>query len=264
VRKKEEGQMLPSLKQQRGMVHSGAFLAWIGRLALLIGALICFTAGAQAQTNITFTASGTGGDGALDAQADFTISNGQIQVTITNLLNPSTIKSIGQSVSDLSFTLSNAPGTNGTNTATGQLADVTKTGGFVTDVPGTPSRWISSTHGGFHITGDTILLEAIGHGKPTELILPSDTGGVYPMGNASLFEHSPNTDGPATFVLPLTGVTDSTTISKVQFSFGTTPDTFLAGTPVSVTPEPTSMLLFGTGLLGVGFLVRKRLLLPAL
>ena len=254
--------MLPPLQQRRGMVQSGAFLAWIGRLALLIGALICFTAGAQAQTNITFTATGTGTDGALDAQADFTISNGQINVTINNLLNPSTIISIGQSVSDLSFTLSNAPGTNGTNTAAGQLADVA-TGGSVTDVSGTPGRWISSTTGGFAITGDTILLEALGHGSPTELILPSDGGGGYPDANASIVVHSPSTDGPATFVLALTGATDSTTISNVQFSFGTGPDTFLDGTPVSVTPEPSSILLFGTGLLGIGFLVRKRLSLPA-
>jgi hypothetical protein len=258
MRKKEDGQTLRAIQLQRGMVQSEAFLVWFGKLALLIGALICFTAGARAQTNITFTASGTGGDGALDAQADFTINNGQIKVTIINLLNPSTIKSIGQSVSDLKFTISNAPGTKGNSTAAGQLADVAA-GGKVTDVSGTPSRWISSTHGGFAITGDTILLEAIGHGSPTELILPSDGGGGYPDANASIVVHSADTDGPATFTLALAGVTDSTTISNATFSFGTSPDTFLAGTPVSVTSEPSTMLLFGTGFLGVGFLVRKRL-----
>jgi hypothetical protein len=259
MQKKEGGQLLRAIQQQRGRCQSGECLVWIGKIALLIGALICFTAGAQAQTKITFNASGSGGDGALDAQADFTISNGQIEVKITNLLNPSTIVSIGQSVSDLKFTISNPPGTNGTNTATGQLVDVAKKGGSVTDVTGTPGRWISSTTGGFAITGDTILLEAIGHGSPTELILPSDGGGGYPKGNASLFVHSADTDGPATFILSLSGVTDSTTISNATFSFGTSPDTFLAGTPVAVTSEPSSMLLFGTGFLGIGFLVRKRL-----
>ena len=258
MRKMEDGKMLPGLQQQRGMVQSGVFVAWIGKLALLIGALICFTAGARAQTSITFNASGTGGDGALDAQADFTISNGQIKVTITNLLKPSTIESIGQSVSDLRFTISNAPGMKGSMTAAGQLVDVAN-GGKVTDVSGTPSRWISSTTGGFAITGDTILLEAIGHGKPTELILPSDGGGGYPDANASIVVHSADTDGPATFILSLAGVTDSTTISNARFSFGTSPDTSLAGTPVSVTPEPSSMLMFGTGFLAVGFFVRKRL-----
>lgn len=207
-------------------------------------------------SEVTFTVKGSGSDGSLAAEATFTISNGEIEVTITNTLNPATIISIGQAVSDLSFKVSNSPGKDTGNTATGQQVNVSKKGGSVTDVPGTPGRWVSSSKGGFSISGDTINLEAIGHGQPTELILPSDGGGGYPDSNSSIDVHSPNTDGPATFTLDLSGVTSSTTISDVQFSFGTGPDKYLPGT---VTPEPASMLLFGTGLLSIGFLMRKRL-----
>jgi PEP-CTERM motif len=208
---------------------------------------------------ISFTASGSGSDGALKAEATFLVSNGEIQVTIGNLLDPKTIVSIGQSISDLSFTLSNAPGTLLSATAVGQQVNVDNSaGGKVTDVAGTPGRWISSTTGGFKMTGNTILLEAIGHGQPNELILPTDSGGFYPDANSSINVHEPDTDGPATFTLFLSGVTSTTTISGVTFSFGTGPDKFLDGTlntdinPLSTVPEPASMLLLGSGLIGAG------------
>jgi hypothetical protein len=208
---------------------------------------------------VPWTASGVGSDGALHAEADFTVSAGQIQVTITNLLSAATIISIGQSVSDLSFTLSNAPGALGTATASGQLVNVA-VGGGITNVSGTPARWINSAiGGGVTISGNTVTLEAIGHGQPNQLILPADGGGGYPDANASIRVHSPDTDGPATFTIDLAGVTDLTTITAVTFSFGTGPDTFLDGTPGGPSvPEPTTLVLLGSGLLGLCYARRRR------
>jgi hypothetical protein len=45
-------------------------------------------------------------------------------VTLTDLLTPAQVRSAGQALSDLSFTLSNAPGTQGALTASGQLANI--------------------------------------------------------------------------------------------------------------------------------------------
>jgi hypothetical protein len=74
-------------------------------------------------------------DGPLAASADFTFNSGVLTVTISNLLSAATIRSLGQTVSDLSFTLSNPPGTLGTTSAAGQLANI-GSGGSVTNVAG--------------------------------------------------------------------------------------------------------------------------------
>jgi hypothetical protein len=225
----------------------------------LFGAVIlCAVAARPVKADIEWTASGSDSNGALDAQAVFTISNGQIEVTVTNLLNPATIVSIGQSVSDVIFTISNAPGTDAGNTAVGQQVNVAANGA-VTDVSGAPNRWISSSTGGFGISGDTINLEAIGHGQPNELILPSDDGGYYPDASSSITVHEPDTDGPATFTLDLAGVTSSTTISDVQFSFGTGPDTTIDGTLSISAPEPSAAIILLTMLLAIALLARKRM-----
>ena len=89
-----------------------------------------------------------------------------ISVTLTDLLTPVQVLSAGQALSDLQFTLSNAPGTQGPLTASGQLANI-GAGGTVTDVSGTPIRWIGQGppppggSGTFTVSGNTILMEAI-------------------------------------------------------------------------------------------------------
>jgi hypothetical protein len=217
---------------------------------LASAALLASSAAAQA-TLITFTASGSGSDGLLAASAQFTTSAGHIQVVLTNTLAPSQIMSAGQALSDISFTLSNAPGTQGTLTASGQqgnLAGAVNGPKTVTFVDGSPVRFIGQGPpppggtGTFTVTGNTILMEAIGGSQPSEMILPAvANGGTYPNANASLTNFNPSTIGPGTFELDFTGVTATTTITAATFSFGTGPDTFIA------VPAP----LIGHGLLAL-------------
>ena len=137
-------------------------------LGLLVGLSIASVATPAAA--LLITATGSGSDGPLSASADFTFNTGSVTVTLSNLLSAATIRSAGQTVSDLSFRLSNPAGTLGTPTASGQLANI-GSGGSVTNVSGSPSRWLANGH--ISVTGNTVSLEAIGGGQPDQLILPS-------------------------------------------------------------------------------------------
>src|SRR5262245_2447257 len=109
---------------------------------LLAGVSIyAFAAQPAAAASISLSTSRSGFDGPLAASAAFTTSAGLLSVTITNGLSPTQIVSAGQTVSDLSFILSDAPGTLGTTSASGQLANI-GAGGSVTNVPGDPVRWL--------------------------------------------------------------------------------------------------------------------------
>ena len=180
-------------------------------LGLLAGiGIYALAAQPAAAISITLNASGSGADGPLAASAAFTTSAGLLSVTITNLLSPTQIVSVGQTVSDLIFTLSNAPGTLGTTSASGQLANI-GAGGSVTNVSGSPLRWLGQGppppggSGFFSIVGNTITMEAIGGGQPSQLILPSSSS--FPNANASITggQFNPFVVGPATFTLALSG-----------------------------------------------------------
>jgi hypothetical protein len=172
-------------------------------------------------------ASGTGSDGALAASADFTTGSGFIDVTLTNLLGASVIRSAGQALSDISFTLSNAPWTlTGTHILSGQLGNVSSTG-VVTYVSGSPVRFLGEGPpppggtGFFSIVGNTITMEAIGGGQPSEMITPFvANGGTLSNVNNGFQNFNPYTIGPATFELDLSGITTGTTVTAVTFSFG--------------------------------------------
>ena len=216
----------------------------------LIGAL-CVSAPPAHATLITFTASSPnlGNNGPVDASATITTLANQIDVTLTDL--QAGIHSAGQEISGIIITLTVAPSSVSIGSSSGTLIDAPS----ITPVSGSPSA-----HWGVGLSSFTVTLETAGpfahSGQPYDLIIGP---GPWPSLNPSITNHQPEIQGTGTFDLTAFGVTSATTVSSLQFLFGTGPDGTLTGvvdSPTSI-PEPASLALFGAGLFALG-LIRKR------
>ena len=228
---------------------------------IVVGAAFAaLMASARAEaTAITYAASANTVDGTLSATAAFTTGAGFVQIVLTNTLAASAFVSPAQALSGISFTLSNNAGAVGALTASGQLGTFAQ-GTAVTYVAGSPTRWLGVGGGDFSVIGATVTLEAIGGGVPNQMIAPFvANGGNYPNDDSGVDNFVPYVIGPATFILNLSGVTASTTITAATFSFGVGPDHFVSGVVAQPVPEPASLSLFGVAMLGAGYrALRKR------
>jgi hypothetical protein len=210
-------------------------------------------AGAEAGP-ITFTAGPTSSsDGTLDASAVFSISAGQIDVTLKDL--ESNIVSAGQELSGITFVLREKPSS----------VSITGSSGNLIDAPSSASlgNLSTSSHWGAGLSGTfTITLETVGEfgagGKPIDLIIGPGIASV----NNSVGQHQPEVDqNGAIFSLDVAGIDVNTSITSATFLFGAgdNGDHQVVGTdPPPPVPEPSGIALLGSGLLGLGYTIRKR------
>jgi hypothetical protein len=225
--------------------------------------------GAGAAHAATWVASSTGGsNGPLSAQADITVSNNQLVISLTDLLaNPT---SAGQEVSGVQIFLASDPTKVTYEGGTGTLINITS------GSHGAANTWtydtkdsISDWGAVFSSTNHAIYLAAAGTGapggKPGDLII--DNGGVYSNANPSITGHGPEIKGTGVFTLGLQGE-PLPIITGVKIEFGTSPDTTLTATCslgcsvgehlVTSVPEPAVWGMMIGGFFGAGVMLRSR------
>jgi PEP-CTERM motif len=212
--------------------------------------LMCAASAAKADAVFVTPTGANAGGGPVNASATFSQSGNVLTITLRNF--QTNISNVAQTISGLKFQITGTTLNSGTLTSSsGQLIDIGSSGSVSTLGVSSTDWLLSGTSGG------GFFLNGLGASGPDQEIIGP---GPYSTANGSIASngpHNPFLTGPVTFTLTIPNLPANAQIGNVIFIFGTNGAT-VPGTPEAPVPEPTTLLLLGTGMAGVAAKLRRR------